>query len=318
MKSTEHKIRSRHDDLELSVLVIRPDTDVKAAVQIVHGMCEYKERYIPFMEFLSSHGYSCIIHDHRGHGKSIKSAEDLGYFYSSGWLGITDDILSVNEFITDLFPDSPVFLFGHSMGSLAARCFIKRHSTLADGLILCGSPSRNPAAGAGKMLARLIAAVKGERHRPESIRKIAFDGFNRNFSEEGPNSWLSTDRKNVEDYNSDPLCSFTFTANGFIALFNLMQDCYRLSDWKITEHDIPVMFIAGMDDPCIVSYKSYRKAADYMRAAGYTDVKSHIYNGMRHEILNETGKKLVWDDVLKALDRWALRISPAKEGQEAL
>lgn len=305
MKATEYRIRSHYDEVDLDVLVCTPETeDPKAVIQLVHGMCEYKERYVPFMEFLCGNGFACIIHDHRGHGKSVKAPEDLGYFYSSGWEGIVADIFVVNGMAKGMFPQKPVFLFGHSMGSLAVRCFAKRFDDLIDGLVVCGSPSKNPATGAGLMLTRLIGSIKGDRHRPGLIHKMAFEGFNKKFESEGPNAWLSTDKTVVDMYNADPLCGYMFTANGFIGLFNLMKDCYDLGEWKVSKPEMPILFIAGTDDPCITSYKDFIHATDCMRTVGYGNVKSHAYNGMRHEILNERQKETVWNDLLEKFSSW--------------
>ena len=304
MNTSTFPLRSSYDDLNLSVLVISPKTSPKAVVQFAHGMCEYKERYIPFMELLCSQGYVCILHDHRGHGTSVKSEEDLGYFYSGGYEAVIGDVLTVNEHARKMFPDCPLYLFGHSMGSLAVRSFTKRHDDRIDGLIVCGSPSKNPAAGAGKILAKTIAAIKGERHRPALIQKIAFEGFNKKFSSEGTNAWLSTEKENVRSYNADPLCGYCFTCNGFIGLFDLMMDTYSSKGWKIAKPQLPVHFIAGSDDPCITSLKDFDAAVGHMKAMGYMDVTSNTYEGLRHEILNETGKEKVWKDIASLLDRW--------------
>lgn len=305
MKATEHRIRSHHDEVDLDVLVCTPEAEEpKAVIQLVHGMCEYKERYVPFMEFLCGNGFACVIHDHRGHGKSVNAPEDLGYFYGSGWEGIVADISVVNGMVKGMFTGKQVFLFGHSMGSLAVRCFAKRSDDLIDGLVVCGSPSRNPATGAGLMLTRLISFIKGDRYRPGLIHKMAFEGFNRKFESEGPNAWLSTDKTVVDMYNADPLCGYMFTANGFIGLFNLMKDCYEVGGWKVSKPEMPILFIAGADDPCITSYKDFIHAADCMRAVGYRNVKSHAYDGMRHEILNGKQKDMVWNDLLKTFNQW--------------
>ena len=121
MNTSEYTLDSHFDELGISVLVATPDSeDPKAVVQFVHGMSEYKERYLPFIEFLCNNGYACMIHDHRGHGKSVKDSEDLGYFHDSGWEGIVGDILGVNVMARNMFPDVPKFLFGHSMGGFSA------------------------------------------------------------------------------------------------------------------------------------------------------------------------------------------------------
>ena len=304
MNTSTFPLRSSYDDLDLSVLVISPKTSPKAVVQLVHGMCEYKERYVPFMEFLCSQSYACILHDHRGHGASVKSGEDLGYFYRGGYEAVISDVLAVNEHAREMFPDYPIYLFGHSMGSLAVRSFAKRYDDRIDGLIVCGSPSRNPAAGAGKMLTKAIAAIKGERHRPALIQKIAFEGFNKKFRSEGTNAWLSTEKGNVRSYNADPLCGYCFTCNGFIGLFDLMTDTYSSKGWQLAKPGLPVHFIAGSDDPCITSLKDFNSAIGHMKAMGYVNVAAKTYEGLRHEILNETDKGLVWKDIASLLDGW--------------
>ena len=307
MKKSTFSLRSAYDELDLSVLAISPETSPKAVVQFAHGMCEYKERYVPFMEFLCSQGYACIIHDHRGHGASVKSEEDLGYFYSGGYEAVVSDMLTVNEHAKTMFHGCPVYLFGHSMGSLAVRSFTKRYDSHIDGLIVCGSPSRNPAAGAGKMLAKIVASFKGDRHRPSLIQKIAFDGFNKRFSSEGPNAWLSTEKENVRSYNADPLCGYCFTGNGFMGLFDLMMDTYSSDGWKIANPQLPIHFIAGSDDPCITSLKDFEAAVGHMKAMGYSNVTAKTYDGLRHEILNEIGREIVWQDVVSAFEKWESR-----------
>ena len=307
MKKSTFSLRSAYDELDLSVLAISPETSPKAVVQFAHGMCEYKERYVPFMEFLCSQGYACIIHDHRGHGASVKSEEDLGYFYSGGYEAVVSDVLTVNKHAKTMFPVCPVYLFGHSMVSLAVRSFTKRYDNRIDGLIVCGSPSRNPAAGAGKMLAKIIASFKGDRHRPSLIQKIAFDGFNKRFSSEGPNAWLSTEKENVRSYNADPLCGYCFTGNGFMGRFALMMDTYSSDGWKIVNPQLPIHFIAGSDDPCITSLKDFEAAVGHMKAMGYSNVTAKTYDGLRHEILNEIGREIVWQDVVSAFEKWESR-----------
>lgn len=307
MKTEKSILPSRLDEIPLSVMRCMPDDgiQVKGIVQIAHGMCEHKERFIPFMEYLCGKGYLCVIHDHRGHGESVKSQGDLGYFHTGGWKGIVDDILIINEHIRSHNPGLPIFLFGHSMGSLAVRSFTKRYDILINGLIVCGSPSRNPATGAGRMLARLIASIKGDRHRPSLIHKMAFESFNSRFVSEGENAWLSTDRTIVKEYNNDPLCGYMFTANGFTGLFDLMLDTYSDKGWKVGNPSLPIHFIAGADDPCITSRKDFEKAVGHIRSVGYAKVTSKLYEGMRHEILNETDRMKVWNDVLETLDSWA-------------
>lgn len=294
------RMKSGSDSLEIGVLECSPaDIEPIGTVQLVHGMCEHKERYKPFMEYLASNGFVSIIHDHRGHGESVASSEDLGYFYRGGAKGMVYDIKMVTDMVKEEYPGLPLVLFGHSMGSMAVRSYAKRFDSGLSGLVVCGSPSYNPALVFGKMLAYANSKMFGSRHRPAFIQKMAFGAFNHKFRHEGShNAWVCSDPEIVRAYDRDPLCSFQFTADGFLNLFRLMQDAYSLKGWNCTVPELPVLFISGSEDPCMVNVDRFDEAVGKMRKAGYRNVSSIIYPGMRHEILNEKGKEMVWKDVL--------------------
>ena len=141
MKREHISIKSPCDGLNLSVLSVLPNprTETAGIVQLIHGMSEHKERYIRFMEFLSSNGYICIIHDHRGHGRSVKSTADLGYLYGAGFTGLVQDTEAVTQYAKSRWPGLPVHLMGHSMGSLVARSYAKRSLSSARRLSVTAS-----------------------------------------------------------------------------------------------------------------------------------------------------------------------------------
>lgn len=301
-------LNSASDGLPISVLCSTPGLSggrkARGIVQLVHGMCEHKERYIPFMKFLSEHGYICVIHDHRGHGSSVRDSQDLGYFYEGGYLAMIQDIRMVSEWVKSEYRGLSVILFGHSMGSMAVRSYIKRYDNSISGLVVCGSPSYNPGIVFGKILARLYSSVYGSRCRPRLIQTIAFGMFNRRFRKEGSsNAWICSDPEIVASYDSNPLCSFQFTANGFRNLFSLMQDAYGKKGWQLYNPHLPILFISGKEDPCLVSGKKFHQSVRFMEKCGYDDVTSHLYPEMRHEILNEKGKKEVWEDILEFINQ---------------
>lgn len=296
-------ITSHFDQLPLDTIIMSP-SHPKGIVQISHGMCEHKERYFDFMSYLCQQGYVCIIHDHRGHGKSVLSPDDLGYFYDQGHIGIVEDLHQITLWIRNQYPELPLYLFGHSMGSLVVRCYIKKYDHDIDGLIVCGSPSLNAAAGAGIKLAQLSAKLSGDHHRSGLIQKIGFESFNKNFDKSIPNSWICSNKEVVKAYNQNPLCHFTFTANGFESLFHLMQETYDDKGWQINHPELPIYFIAGEDDPCIVNEKKYNEAVHFLKERGYTHVSSHLFEHMRHEILNETKNIKVYHFILDILKSW--------------
>ncbi len=293
------------DNIALHILYTHPDSiqDIKGVVQLVHGMCEHKERYMPFMEFLLSEGYACVIHDHRGHGESISDKEDLGYFHEGGWTAMVDDIHIVRSWIASLFPDKPVILFGHSMGSMAVRVFCKKHDSEISGLIVCGSPSYNPGSVFGRCLASVIGFICGDRTRPDILHKLSFGMFNSKFRHEGSgNSWICSDKSVVDAYDKDPLCNFQFTVNGFGNLFGLMSETYSKKNWNVGNRSLPVLFISGKEDPCLGNIRSHLRSVGMFSKAGYSNVSYKLYDFMRHEILNEKGKEIVWNDIVKFIE----------------
>lgn len=291
------------DNLPLDVLSVTPTTAPVGILQLVHGMCEHKERYIPFMQYMAEHGWICIIHDHRGHGKSVYKTDDLGYFYSGGYRALVADIRKVTDLIRQRHPDLPLVLFGHSMGSMAVRAYVKDDDRGLAGLVVCGCPSYNKGSVLGRRLAILISFFAGGHARPKLLQKIGVGSFNLGFRHEGsPNAWVCSDPEIVAVYDRNPLCNYQFTANGFKNLFGLMQYAYNPKGWVLHNPDLPVRFVSGEADPCLIDRAHFEAAVERMREVGYRHVSSKLYPGLRHEILNEIGKEQVWADLLAHLE----------------
>jgi len=291
------KLKSNFDDLSLGVAMLRPhDVKAKAIFQIVHGMAEHKERYYPFMEYLCAQGYICVIHDHRGHGESVKSEQDLGFMYDGGANALVDDVLSVQNWAREQCPGLPVYLFGHSMGSMVVRAFTRLYDDRISKLIVCGCPSDNKGKKAGILLANVIGTLKGWNKRSNMLNRLAFGKYGELFEDGNPLAWLSANKLNTLTYYKDPLCGFVFTANGFKNLFKIMELCYSKKGWKMSNPSLEILFISGGDDPCRISDKDFLKAVNFMKDRGYKKVSYHLYPGLRHEILLEDEPK-VWSDV---------------------
>ena len=156
------KITSKQDGLKLEIAIMECENP-KGIVQFSHGMAEHKERYFDFMQYLNERGYICVIHDHRGHGSSVKSKNDYGYFYTENVDYIVDDLFQVTEYVCEKYPGLEVTLFSHSMGTLVARCYLKKYDAYIGRLILCGPPTENSAAGLGLVLAKIIKPFYKEK-----------------------------------------------------------------------------------------------------------------------------------------------------------
>lgn len=291
---------SRQDGLKLDGLMVVPDSP-KAILQIAHGMCEYKERYLPFMEYMARRGFICVIHDHRGHGKSAATMEDLGYFGEKGGPALVKDLHQITCAVKRRFPGIPFFLMGHSMGSLGVRVYLKKYESELDGLIVCGSPSDQPMAAFGFRLASLLADIKGGCSHSVLLDSL-FHVFDLPFlKEKTSHAWICSDREVVQRFNNDPYCNFTFTINGYQSLFWLVFQTYSKKGWNPKNRNLPVLFLSGEKDPCMGSFRRFKKAVNFLRAQGYNRVSWHLYPGMRHEILNERTCTDVFEDIERFL-----------------
>ena len=290
-------IPSSYDGLNISLLVIRPEKDPVAVMQISHGICGRKERFIPFMQHMAANGVACIINDHRGHGESIRSNDDLGYMYEGGYKALVSDMRDVTELAHKMFPGRPVFLLGHSMGSLAARIYIKENDADIYGLILCGTPFRNRFTGLGRKLFETVVRFGGGRIRPEIFQKLTSAGYNRNFRKEGHQVWTCSDPQVRQSVAADPLCNYYCTANASYNLLCMLDEAYSEKGWKTVNKKMEIFLLSGGDDPCTKNGSSLEITEGIFRNAGYTYIRSKIYPGMRHEILNEKEKMLVWNDI---------------------
>lgn len=332
MVQNKFKFKSKIDGLEISGLRIEPDnkSDIKGIVQLVHGMCEHKERYIEFMEYLAKAGYHCVIHDHRGHGESIKAFDDRGYMYEGGDKALVEDThevtLLTKDYVNQLLNDEnyvnrtsndnyvnqnsgpkqelPYILLGHSMGSLVVRCYIKKYDAEIDKLAVLGCPSKLPGMKTGLMLINVLKAIRGGHVHSKLVDNlVSGSNYEKRFAHEKlSHAWLNTDKQEVQKYLDDPFCNFTFTLNGYASLVRLTMETYSAGNYAMANKAMPVYFFSGSDDPCAISWDDLAKAMDVMKKAGYDNVQGKMYESMRHEILLEPEHMKVYKDILDFIE----------------
>ena len=291
-------LRSRVDDLPISVLVIAPDSEPKAVLQLSHGMCGCKERFIPFMEYMALNGVVCVAGDHRGHGGSVLSKDDLGYMYKGGYLALVEDMRLVTAWAHDTYPSKPLYLLGHSMGSMAARIYTKFDDSSIDGLILTGSPSWDPMSIVGRVITWGLCHLGMSRVRMGASQKRSSEKYNRKFESEGKQAWTCSDPEVRRSFENNPLCNFALTANGSYNLMSMMSETYRKGTWTVSDPFMPVVFLSGTDDPTMHTEEDFHRSVQNICDRGYYNVTSVLYDGMRHEVLNEVGKEMVWNEIL--------------------
>lgn len=272
----------------------------KAVVQIAHGMAEHGERYEDFAKYLCEKDIAVFINDHVGHGKSVKSDKDLGYFgESGGWDAFVEDEKTFTELIKSEFPGLPVVFFGHSMGSFIAREYIRRYGKdeRIKAAVFCGTSGKNPASAIAITLAGTIAKAKGSRHKSEFINKMAFGPYNAKCEKRTPFDWLSTDTAQVDKYIADKYCGYLFTAAGYKDLFTILTKVSGKDWFEAVNPDLPLLIISGEDDPVGAYGKGIKQVYNDLKAANKKDVTLKLYAGMRHEILNEVENKIVYEDI---------------------
>lgn len=299
MKKQNIIMTSSSDNLPIELTIFTPDKDIKGIFQISHGMFGHRKRYYDFMKYLTKNGYVTVINDHRGHGKSIRDDEDLGYFYDTSSDYIVEDLYQVTEYIKSEYPNKKIILFGHSMGSLVARKYIKKYDDKIDKLIVCGSPSKNSLVSLALILTRIMSSIKSDRHRSKLINKLVFGRFNKNIENANSNnSWVCANEDHLNKYKDDELSGFIYTCNGFENSFRLMKSVYSEKGWELNNKDLPILFIAGSDDPVIINKDKWMQSQEFLINLGYKNVTNKLYNNMRHEILNEKDNKQVYKDIL--------------------
>lgn len=298
---------SDFDGLGISAVIAVPSSEINGIVQIVHGMNEYKERYFDFMDYLAGEGFITVIHDNRGHGRSISDPDDLGFMYRDGGKGFVEDIFQLMKITKASYPSYPYFLIGHSMGSLGVRCFLKEHDSEINGLVVLGCPCYSRFSGFVRSIDSAVSKKLGERFRSEKIYDVSEAVLNKKYGSP-PHSWICSDRETVEKFNADPLCNFRYTLNGYESLLWLMRETYSKKGWNVTNKRLPIRFISGKDDPCMLSEKKFFKAMEFLEKNGYGSISHRLFDGMRHEVLNEKNNMNVYKDIAKSLFSWIDRL----------
>jgi len=300
IKKTEGFFKSCDKTHEIHYTVWEGDGHARAVVQIAHGMCEYGGRYEKFADFLCENGIVVCALDHLGHGKSVVDKSELGYFGGKGsHRFLADDQDALRVLMRKKYRRLPYVIFGHSMGSFVVRDYIARYSDNIDGAVICGTAGTNKMVGMGIKLADLICLFRGRKYRSQMLRNLAFKQYNSRFDpSEGDLAWLTRDGEQRNAYQSDELCGFCFTAGGYGEMFRLLKGVSG-PEWAAeVPRSLPIYIIAGAEDPVGDYAEGVKEVWGLLDDRELCNLDIKIYDGMRHEILNELGREEVMEDVL--------------------
>ena len=286
-----------------------PEGEVRAIVQLSHGMVEFIDRYKPLAEDLAGRGILVTGHDHLGHGGSIRTKDDYGYFAQpDGNRAVLDDLHAMTTLTKQLYPGVPYFLLGHSMGSFYARQYLCEYGAELDGAILMGTGYQPKAlVTLARTVCRMLAVFFGWQHRSRLVRDLSFLGYNKGLEGRTPHDWLNRDPAEVDKYRADERCMFTFTLNAYYSMFTGILRLYDPDFLNRMPKDLPLLFLAGDADPVGEQSKGVQRAIDSLKAVGVQNITQKFYPGARHELLVEINRQEVFDDIGNWLDQQLAR-----------
>jgi len=305
MKKSEFYMASKDGKNKLHCVLWEPAGEVKAVLQLSHGMVEYIDRYDRFAAFLNEAGIAVIGNDHLGHGKTASTEEDLGYFCEEEPSKVVvEDLYQITCKMKEKYKGVPYFVMGHSMGSFLIRRYIMTYGNQVDGVVISATGSQpHITVLAGKILIRFLSLWKGERHRSAFFDKLCFGTYNKKIKNARTSrDWLSKDEKMVDAYLKHPFCTFTFTMNGFWTLFSTIGFIQKRKNIEKLPKKLPILFVAGDADPVGNYGKSVKKIYERYKKHGVEDISLILYPDVRHELINEVEYLNIYQDILSWIE----------------
>ena len=280
------------DGFEISAAVFGVEKP-KAVVQIVHGSLEHKERYYDFIKFLNEQGYAAIISDNRGHGESVDEYYPRGYM--NGPDETISDLYAVTKYAKRIFPKTPLYMLGHSLGTLFARVYLQQHDSEIEKLVLSGTVNYNPFVGLGIFLAKTISLFKGKHGKSRLLNNMA--------AIKKDDSWISYSQKNLENYRKDPINIPMWQNGGALTVFHSDRELKKYKKFACKNPSLKILLVSGVDDPITGGKKGLKDTIKTLNKIGYKNTYSIVYLGMKHEILNEDENIKVYQDILQFLQK---------------
>lgn len=292
------------DQTELFVRLWAKTEHPRAVLQIAHGMAEHSGRYARFARALNRRDIVVSAADHRGHGHTGERAGLMGYFApENGFERVVDDQHALNLWLQREFEGLPVFLLGHSMGSFLARRYIQMYGDTIQAVIILGSAADPGLSGRLGRLAARIQMRKDPTRPSKFLDRLSFGAYNRGISKPSTKfDWLSRDQKEVQKYEQDPFCGFVCSPGFFYDLLSGLSQIHDPALSAAIPKDLPMLVMSGGADPVGKMGKGVEQFVEQYRKLGLTAIKTVIYPESRHELLNESNRAEVTEDILLWLE----------------
>ncbi|HOJ08980.1 MAG TPA: lysophospholipase [Clostridiales bacterium] len=277
----------------------------RAVIQVFHGMAEHAGRYGRFASYMNSKGFAVYANDHRGHGKTAGKLEEVGYIGEDGFNRIVEDEYIITKKIKEIHPDIPIIILGHSFGSFVAQEYIIKYGESISGTILSGSSmTKGSEVAVGKIIAAISRNVFGDRKKAYLLNKLSFGSYNKMIKNPvSPFSWLSRDEAEVKKYDEDPYCGKVFTAGFYYYFFEGLAKLYCDERLGSIPYELPLLIISGDQDPVGKYGSGVKKLYENYKSIGMRNIEIKLYQGARHEILNEINRDEVMEDISAWINR---------------
>lgn len=284
------KVQITMDDGFVVSAALYESEEPKALVQIIHGAVEYKGRYNGFANFLQENGYTVIVSDNRGHGESVSNKYPLGYM--NDVYRIVQDQVEISAWLRYMYPEKPLYLLGHSLGSAFARLYLQEHDKDIEKLVLSGTVPFIGASGAGALLGKIVVKLDGEMGHNKLLNTLSGIGGE-------DDSWLVSNRESLEAYRKDPYCGYMYPNVSTLTMIQAVHELHNFKAFKVQNPTLPILCISGSKDPITGGTKGLQKTEKDLIRIGYPGMINKVYEGMYHEVLNEVEREKVYMDVLE-------------------
>ena len=265
-------------------------------------MAEYSNRYSRFALELCKAGYAVFVSDHVGHGSSVTDKNMLGYFGENGEETFVEDLKTLSDMAKSEYPDLPLYMVGHGMGSLIARKYTAKYGYLLDGVVYTGTSGENPMLGIGIHLANTIIKQNGPESHSDLLNTMAFGAYNRKTGKRTECDWVSRDEAEVDKFIKDDLCGYQYTVSGLKALFMTLKQVSSRRWYNTVPLSMPIYLLSGSMDPVGDYGKGVKEVYKTLKKTGHKNVTMKIYEDARHEIFNEINRDEVHSDIIAWLD----------------
>jgi len=280
----------------------------KGILQIFHGMSEHAGRYESFARFLNCRGYLVFGDDHRGHGKTAELSGHQGYLGEDGFNRVVEDEAMITDYLHNRYPDLPIFVLAHSFGSFVGQEYLTRYSHRISGMILSGSAAQTGVKfHLASKIATIYARVFPETKAAGLLNYLSFGSYNKRIPEAGAFAWLSRDEEEVNRYKDDTACGFVATANFYRHFCKALTKLYTTEKLTQINRELPIYLIAGREDPVGEYGKRVIMLYELYRNQGLKNLNIHLYEGARHELLNEINREEVIEDIFSWLEKQLAR-----------